>query len=153
MLFLALAAGDGTTLQHLQLPEISDFMGRHRPVSRWRDRVDPKPDGFWFWPLQVSPEIFSLSPTSPGGQLKVFDICDPSLTLCPALIFSCRPSSTRSVMAGPGSSELQKHQLLHLFLLCRLFDLTFWAASDSISPGWNHSSGTYWPVTNQPISS
>lgn len=65
---------------------------------------------------------------------------------CVHLIFSSRPSSTRSVMAG-------KHQLLHLFLLCRLFDLTFWAASDSINPGWNHFSGTYWPVTNQPISS
>lgn len=146
MLFLALAAGEGTTLQHLPL-------GRHRPVSRWRDRVDAKPDGFWFWPLRVSPEIFSSSGTTPGGQHKVFDMCDPSLMLCPALIFSCRPSSTRSVMAGPGSSALQHHQLLHLFLLCRLFDLTFWAASNSISPGWNHFSGTYWPVTNQPISS
>lgn len=150
MLFLALAAGDGTTLQHLPWPEISLFMGRHRPVSRWRDGVDPKPDGFCFWPIRVISEIFPLSRTSLGGQNKVFDICDPSLTLCPALIFSCSPSSTRS---GPGSSALQKHPLLHLFLFCRLFDLTFWAASDSISPGWNHFSGTYWPVTNQPISS
>lgn len=80
MLFLALAAGDGTTPQHFTLPATSDFLKRQgRGLARTSSSspTADEEDGFQFWPPRVvscsavrlhsSPKLLSLL-VSPVGK-------------------------------------------------------------------------------------